>query len=214
MSKTLAEIKAETAAANAAASAAPDSKEFKPSTGSDTGASPNPSGDTFIPTRPMVEPSNNATMTTQSAAPKTREPKNFDPWEGAAAAPLLSAAMDQVKPKNKAMQLRWINRYCGEKTPYLRYEQALAQGWVACRPTDVEVIPPGCLKDDRIQTQDVILCMMPRAQYLGALRFNNERVNRAVTRSGLGVAEESLRTDFAKEGVSRKADGKVSVFVP
>jgi hypothetical protein len=149
-------------------------------------------------------------------APTVEKPVNpRDPWEGVEAKPLTAPAFDQIKRKNPNIEIRWVNRsVSGSATPHLRYEQMLAMGWVPATPVDVEA-PPGCLKDGHIQIYDVILMKIDRVKYLGAMRYNNERVNKAVRRPGQTAhASEMLNKAFAEEGVLGKARGKVSVFVP
>lgn len=136
-----------------------------------------------------------------------------DPWEGVEAKSLSAPGFDQIKKKNPNIEIRWVNRACGKDTPTLRYEQMLSMGWVNATLNDVEA-PPGCTKDGHIQIYDVILMKIDRNKYLGAMRFNNERVNRAVTRSGLASVNDDLRKEFQKEGVANKAKGKVTAFVP
>lgn len=139
--------------------------------------------------------------------------QNRDPWEGVVAAPMSAPAIDQITKLNPNIEIRWVNRSCGTQTPTLRFEQCMAMGWVPATPKDV-VPPPGCLRDGVIQHFDVILMKIDRKAYLAHLRWNNERVNAAVRRSGKAKTDEELRGAFAQEGVLNKARGKVESFVP
>jgi hypothetical protein len=136
-----------------------------------------------------------------------------DPWEGVVAAPMSAPAIDQIKKLNPNIEIRWVNRSCGTQTPTLRFEQCMAMGWVPATVKDV-VPPPGTLKDGVIQHFDVVLMKIDRKAYLAHLKWNNDRVNQAVRRSGKAKTDEELRGAFAQEGVLNKARGKVESFVP
>lgn len=160
------------------------------------------------------------TNTTATAVPQAKPIDPRDPWEGVSAMPLAAPAIDQIKLKNPNIVVRWVNRSVGKDTPTLRYEQMLAMGWVNATEADV-IPPPGSVKDGTIQYYDVILMKIDRARYLGQLRFNNERVNKAVRRMDIvRGANTILQEDLNREGIGRgkytRADGskKVSAFVP
>lgn len=160
----------------------------------------------------------------QAVAPR---PDPRDPWGGIEAKPMHAPAFDQIRKKNQNIEIRWVNRFVnGATAPLMRYEQMLAMGWV---PVKVNIdaktgeasspdvfIPIGCaIKDGCIQNYDVILMKIDRARYIGAMRYNNERVNKAVQRPGvIAGANENLKQDLAREGALGKSRGKVSTFIP
>ena len=167
---------------------------------------------------PPTEPENNTLTNEKILASQTRSLERAskpqaDPWEGVVAAPMSAPAIDQIKKLNPNIEVRWVNRSCGTQTPTLRFEQCMAMGWVPATIKDV-VPPPGTLKDGVIQHFDVVLMKIDRKAYLAHLKWNNDRVNAAVRRSGKAKTDEELRGAFAQEGVLNKARGKVESFVP
>lgn len=142
------------------------------------------------------------------------QPNPRDPWEGVVAAPMSAPAIDQIKKLNPNIELRWVNRsVITSGTPTRRFEECLAMGWVPATPADC-IPPPGTMHDGVISAYDVILMKIDRRAYLGHMKWNNDRVNQAVRRSGEGTATQELRDSFAKEGVLKQARGKVEVFQP
>jgi hypothetical protein len=162
------------------------------------------------------------TMTSSSVTFEQRPIPKGDPWEGVEAKPLSAPAIDQIKSKNPNLSFRWVNRSCGTQTPNLRFEQAQAQGFVPATVNDC-VPPPGSLQDGIIRFYDVILMKIDKRKLLGAMKWNNDRVNQAVRRGGvLADGRQKLKEDLAKVGAdtalhnAERKSGRsmVQVYVP
>jgi hypothetical protein len=129
-------------------------------------------------------------MTTSPAVPPKSEvtppPLSYDQIE---AKPLRSPNFLNLKPKNPNMSLYFGNRAVGEKESGLRYDQLIAMGFRPAKPEEVltqagQACPSSLSRDGRIMYGDLILLIIPRADYIGATKWNAENAARRVRRFG------------------------------
>lgn len=97
--------------------------------------------------------------------------------ESIVARPLMQPDFLNVKSKNPAMSVRWVNLKSGEG---LRHSQMVASGFVNAVPADAimpngSALPTHLLRDGKVIFGDLILMKISRAQYDGALKYNEEQ---------------------------------------
>src|SRR5882762_7294876 len=106
------------------------------------------------------------------------------PYEQIEAKPLRSPNFINLVPKNPNMSLFWGNRAVGEKESGLRYDQLIAMGFVPAKPDqaysrNVETgakmpVPPSLCRDGRVMYGDLILLIIPRTDFVGAQKWNEQ----------------------------------------
>ncbi len=152
------------------------------------------------------------------------------PYEQIIAKPLRTPNFFNLKPKNPNMSLYWGNRAVGERESTMRYDQLIAMGFRPARPEEVldmsgSPCPPSMCKDGRIMTQDVILLIIPRADYVGSLKWNEQSARLRVRKPGTvipGGATEHQTVDgreapvdaFREIAANPNLAKKVQAFVP
>jgi hypothetical protein len=129
------------------------------------------------------------------------------------AKPLVSPDFTKLKPVNPAMSLRLVNRLAlgGQ-----RFEEAKVQGFIVCGAKDIKDCPSLMnVKDGTVTYGDLIVMMMPRADYLGAIK-NNENNARARTAKAavFGAGQEHLAQALNEVHGSRENKSKVKLFSP
>lgn len=179
---------------------------------------------------PTITSSN---LNTTPTPPKAPIPQNevAIPYEQIVAKPLRAPNFTNLKHKNPNMSLYWGNRAVGEKESTMRYDQLLSMGFVPAKPEDVLLAngspcPPSLQRDGRVMYGDLILLMMPRADYLGQIKWNEQNARLRVKKPGVTIdtgashdvmsAQEMIRdTNDARKNMTAAAfPKKVSTFVP
>jgi hypothetical protein len=129
------------------------------------------------------------------------------------AKPLVSPDFTKLQPTNPAMCLRLVNRLAlgGQ-----RFEEARVQGFVVCKPSDVKNLTNiMTIKDGNITYGDLIVMMMPRVDYIGAIKQNEMNARRRVSRAAVfGAGQEHLATALNEVPGSRENKSKVKLFQP
>ena len=129
------------------------------------------------------------------------------------AKPLVSPDFTNLKPTNPAMSLRLVNRLAlgGQ-----RFEEARVQGFIVCKPSDIQNIPGTLtIKDGTVTYGDVIVMMMPRVDYLGAIKQNEKNARNRVSRAAVfGAGQEQLAQALNEVPGSRADKSKVKLFTP
>jgi len=121
------------------------------------------------------------------------------------AKPLVSKDFTSVKPKNNNLSFFWANRIAGNPSGG-RVSQLEAAGFRVATITDCEV--PGLKPSNgHWQYGDLLLLCIGKADYLGALKYNeqisNERLNPAVAaKKGMREAKGMTSKMFAQRKVS------------
>lgn len=136
------------------------------------------------------------------------------PYEQIEAKPLRAPNFINLKPKNPNMSLFWGNRAVGEKESGLRYDQLIAMGFVPAKPEDVVTMdgltcPPSICRDGRIMYGDLILLKIPRADYIGALKWNEQSARMRVRKPGVTLDGVGASKDIGGREVL-KNDGRAS----
>jgi hypothetical protein len=146
------------------------------------------------------------------------------PYDQIEAKPLRAPNFINLKAKNPNLSLFWGNRAVGEKESGLRYDQLIAMGFVPATPTDVltlegKTCPPSICKDGRIMYGDLILLKIPRADYVGALKWNEQNARLRMKKPGVtieGGKSEHQASDSRIQPTSALTSlpSKVSMYVP
>lgn len=150
------------------------------------------------------------------------------PYEQIEAKPLRAPNFISLKPKNPTLCLYWGNRAVGEKESGLRYDQLIAMGFVPASPMDVMtlaggVCPPSICRDGRIMYGDLILLKIPRVDYIGALKWNEQSARQRVRKPGVAIdtgaskdigGREVLQSDGRASMQPAGFPRKVSAYVP
>lgn len=156
------------------------------------------------------------------------------PYDQIVAKPLRAPNFINLYPKNPNMTLYWGNKAVGEKESGMRFDQLIAMGFVPARAEDVysrnpetgaKMSCPGSLvRDGRIQYGDVILLKIPRVDYIGAVKWNEQSARMRVKKPGVAI-ETGAKRDIGGPEVLKTSDGrstpiaagfprKVDVFTP
>ena len=140
-------------------------------------------------------------------------PPTIDDDADIVAKPLVSPDFTKLIPANPAMSLRLVNRLAlgGQ-----RFEEARVQGFVVCKPSDVKNLTNlMTVKDGNITYGDLIVMMMPRVDYVGAIKQNEANARRRVSRASVfGAGQEQLATALNEVPGSRENKSKVKLFQP
>lgn len=159
----------------------------------------------------MSEPEK-ATITSKNLPqPPAPSPKIQRRDEPIVAKPLVSPDFTNLKLKNPNIALYWGNRVAGGGQ---RYEQLKASGFVNATVNDVEA-PEFMVKDGAIIFGDLILLKIAKRDYLGALKYNEEKaVSRMRRDSNLTKGQAELRHALGEVPVPPELSKKISMFVP
>ena len=151
------------------------------------------------------------------------------PYEQIEAKPLRAPNFINLKPKNPNLSLFWGNRAVGEKESGLRYDQLIAMGFIPAKPEDVltnlgDACPPSICRDGRIMYGDFILLKIPRTDYVGALKWNEQNARLRVKRPGVALdgvgaskdigGREVVQTDGRNAPAPAGFPRKVTPYVP
>lgn len=153
------------------------------------------------------------------------------PYADIEAKPLRAPNFISLKHKNPNMSLFWGNRAVGEKESGLRYDQLIAMGFVPARPDEItqlngQPVPPSLQRDGRVMYGDLILLKLPKVDYVGALKWNEQNARLRVKKPGVtietGASQDikdasALRSDANDARKSMSPAGfpkKVSTYVP
>ena len=146
------------------------------------------------------------------------------PYEQIEAKPLRSPNFINLVPKNPNLSLFWGNRAVGEKESGLRYDQLIAMGFVPAKPEDVlsnlgQPCPPSICRDGRVMYGDLILLKIPRVDYVGALKWNEQNARNRIRKPGVtleGGRSEHQKDDARRQPIDALASlpKKVSAYVP
>ena len=181
----------------------------------------------------MPEPQKTPTITSQALPPNQRpgavtsspavEPQVISDAQ-IEAKPLRTPNFVNLIPKNSTLCGRWVNRSVGEKESSMRYDQCVAMGFRPAKPEELYFLsegkrmdcPTSLAKDGRVLYGDIIYMVIPRVDYVGALKWNEQTATQRVRRFGQGTSGEG-KAESAISGLtnSRAAqEGKVRVYIP
>lgn len=152
---------------------------------------------------------------------KTDDVKNLKPLstdakfdEGSIVARPLELPNElDMKPVDPAKSLRWVQRVAGGG---MRYEQCLAMGFSNAKIEDIQnkFLKDGAsIKDGSIIRGDLILMIIDRARYEGALLWNHQSAVRRVQRTALkNDAVRAGRTEL--NGLPNEVLKKINFYQP
>lgn len=186
------------------------------------------------PVKPAAPPtitSKNFTATPTPPKPVVPTPEVAIPYEQIVAKPLRAPNFTNLKHRNPNMSLYWGNRAVGEKESSMRYDQLISMGFIPAKPEEIMLAngadcPPSLQRDGRVMYGDLILLKMPRADYLGQIKWNEQSARLRVKKPGVTIetgassdvmsAQEMIRdTNDARKNMTAAAfPKKVSTFVP
>ena len=172
--------------------------------------------------QPVAQAASQPTITSKNLPPELPKPTGkesptdlptLDDDSDIVAKPLVSPDFTKLLPTNPLMCLRLINRLAlgGQ-----RFEEAKVQGFVPCKTTDIKNCPSlMTVKDGVVTYGDLIVMMMPRVDYIGAIKNNEMNARKRVSRSVVfGAGQEQLATALNEVPGSRENKSKVKLFQP
>jgi len=139
-----------------------------------------------------------------------------DAWQGIEAKPLKTLdVIDAVRPRNGALELRWVNRVAGEG---LRLNQMLFAGFILAKPEDLilknqKPVPHEMIKEGKVIYGDLIAMLIGKAEYQAALKHNALRAFELGNRLKLKDDAVNLRQNLVGKAPSELAR-KIQTFVP
>jgi hypothetical protein len=158
-------------------------------------------------------------MTNQSQEENIR-----DPFPGIEARPLQLPDFVNIKSKNPAISLRWVNRSVGVAASTQRLDEMVYAGFVPVSPAECcmpngQPIMSNLIKNNQIIRGDLILMKIDRKAYEGALKYNWERsIARMHPDRQLQTGRKQLSEVVNKAGVSpsvaRTLAQKLQAFRP
>jgi len=159
-------------------------------------------------TQPQGVPFTNATV------PKPVE-ERYIPDNEIVARPLTTPDFINMQPKNKNMKFRWGNRSVGDKESRLRINELIARGFRPAKPEDVEgwdkdpeksKVPDSLVINGQILYGDLMLLIISRQAYDGAIKYNEQTAKMRVQKRGDNPEQETL--------LKKAAHGKVTFYEP
>lgn len=126
------------------------------------------------------------------------------------------------KPKNKNMCFYWGNRAVGDKESKMRINDLQAKGFKFAIPSDIEgwdadpeksTVPDALIMNNRIIHGDLILMIIPREQYVGALKYNAQSALNRVRKPGI-VTDQDGKEQSILNSLASSSKGKIRPFVP
>ena len=138
-----------------------------------------------------------------------------DPFPNVEARPLQLPDFVNIKPKNPAISLRWVNRSVGVQGSTQRLDEMIYAGFVpataaeVCMPNGAPIMT-NLIKDGKIIRGDLILMKIAREAYDGALKYNWSRaVARLVPHARPGDEGRLCRTPRRPRRVGTAGGGKL-----
>lgn len=169
---------------------------------------------------------NQPTLTSKNLPPQvpanTQPAEQPTPYGDIVAKPLRSPNFINLRAKNPNLTLYWGNRSVGDKESGLRYDQLIAMGFKPAQPSEVLTAeglacPPSLQRDNRIMYGELICLIIPRADYVGALKYNAENAQRRVRKFGSAPQAEGQTSQSALNDISNSKaarEGKIAAFIP
>jgi hypothetical protein len=164
---------------------------------------------------------------TSANLPKPPVPEAFISDDEIVAKPLRPPNFINLLPRNPNHSLYWGNRAVGEQESTLRYDQLIAMGFRNAKPEEVKTatgdpVPPALSKEGKVMYGDLILLLIPRADYRGSQKWNEQSARARVKKPGVAIAgDKGMHTpkDGPETRMSTTAAGfprsdKVQVYTP
>jgi hypothetical protein len=204
--------------------------EYKPTEIKPTDFS-SPTGNQGVPEPPKAAAPSTPTLTSKNVPRPAQPPPN--PVQAAVAAqqaaemvsddaivakPLTSPDFIAIKHRNPMMSCRWGNRVAGGGQ---RIDTLLAQGFQFVKPEDAVMsdgktpAPKSLIKENKVIYNDLVLVCLPRVDYVGAIKHNENRARQRADRqhmqkAAIGEVDKTLREVNAPADLRRK----IQPFIP
>lgn len=162
------------------------------------------------------EPAKQPTMTSKNLPSSTPASTTTSPSEQAqilsddqiVAKPLIDPDFTNLKPKNPNYCFRWVNHIAGGGS---RFEKMKASGFRVASYSDVKgEIPSHFKKDNAIINGDLILTIIDRASYVGALKHNQQKAHKRLHK-GFAMQQGREQLNQALNEVPGTAANKAKV---
>lgn len=134
------------------------------------------------------------------------------------AKPLVDADFTKIRPKNSAMALFWGNRLANKG---LRIEDLKARGFRVARPDEVlmpdgKPLSTGYIVDGHIQRGDLLCLIIPKVDYEGQLKLNQQNADKRVSRVANAAKGQQELGSALREvgGLPIRYRGKIGVYQP
>jgi hypothetical protein len=172
------------------------------------------------PTKPPTITSSSLPPSQQPSAHPSLQEKEIS-YQDIVAKPLRPPNFMNLKPKNPNMSLFFGNRAVGEKESGMRYDQLITMGFRAAVPAEVltmegKAVPPSIIRDGRIMFGDLILLIIPKADYIGSQKWNEQTARLRVKKPGVALEGDTQAADsrIAPTSVMPNLGKKVQTFIP
>lgn len=131
------------------------------------------------------------------------------------ARPLTDPDFTKMTPKNPQHSLRWVNRVHGNSGRGGRFDEAKASGFRPALLADVkEEVPSTMRKDGSIICGDLILMLMDRVSYVGALKYNEQQAKNRLRTATMGIGTKELSKALNEVTGSAEDKAKVQLYKP
>lgn len=175
------------------------------------------------PTTPAITSANLPQQPTQPPAGAKAAPAGTVPAEEPIVAkPLVDADFTKIKPKNPALTLFWGNRIANKG---LRIEDLCARGFRVAKPDECVMPGPngtwvelakGYVFNGQIQRGDLLALIIPKKDYEGQLRLNQQNADKRVSRAANAAKGQQELGSALREvgGLPARYRGKIGVYNP
>lgn len=134
------------------------------------------------------------------------------------AKPLVDADFTRLKPKNPLMSLYFGNRIANNG---LRIEDLKARGFRLATPDEIvtqdgKPVSEGLIKNGHVQRGDLLLLIIPKADYVGQLNYNRQSADARVSRAANNQRMKDELGNALKEvgGLPSRYKGKIQIYSP
>lgn len=172
-------------------------------------------------TTEQVPPTKQPVITSANLPASTPESTTQSPSQQSAtlsddqivAKPLIDPDFTNLKPKNPNFCFRWVNRVAGGGA---RFDKMKASGFRVAVYADVkDVIPEHFKKDGHIINGDLILTIIDRATYIGALKHNQQKAHKRLHKGfAIQTGREQLSQALNEVPGSAANKSKVKLYEP
>jgi hypothetical protein len=170
---------------------------------------PNPTGQTQAPSGPAITSAN---LPTPAKAP------SVPVEEPIVAKPLVDADFTKLKAKNPLMSIYFGNRIANNG---MRIEDLKSRGFRIAVPDEIVTFegkpcPTGLIKDGHVQRGDLLLLIIPKKDYIGQLKYNEQQAYQRVSKAATTAAGRDELGKALKEvgGLPARYRGKIGVYQP
>lgn len=169
------------------------------------------------PQQPVKQP----TITSKNLPPTVPSSTTQSPSEQAqtlsddqiVARPLIDPDFTNLKPKNPNYVFRWVNRVAGGGS---RFEKMKASGFRVATYSDVSGdVPEHFKKNNSIINGDLILTIISRELYVGALKHNEQKAHKRLHKGfALQTGKKAMQEALNEVPGSSANKSKIKLYEP